>query len=124
MQQRRRSIFASSFSMILPRRRNLPRLGEGEEQPRGFTVTRIWAVCLPLSIAIISASILLSQGDAERRPFLLFGIGIVLGVIGLLSLFVGLIQEGNRERARRRARDAARPSLLTPQAPKPTDPKA
>lgn len=113
MQQRRRSIFASSFSMILPRRRTI----EGGEQPRGFSVTRIWAVCLPLSIAIISASILLSQGDAERRPFLLFGIGIVLGVIGLLSLFVGLIQEGNRERARRRARDAARPSLLKPKDP-------
>lgn len=113
MRDRRRSIFASSFSMILPRRRN----ADGEEQPRGFSVARIWAVCLPMSIGIISASILISQGDAERRPFLLFGIGIVLGVIGLISLFVGLIQEGNRERERRRARDAARPSLLTPKDP-------
>jgi len=73
-----------------------------------WTFTRIWIACLPLSIAAIAGSILLSGGDPERRPFVIFGIGIILGVIGLVSLFVGLIQAGNIERARRRARDAAR----------------
>jgi uncharacterized membrane protein YbhN (UPF0104 family) len=107
MVPRRRSIFASSFSMLLPRKRT----PADTAAPRGMTLARIWIACLPLSIAILAGAILLSGGDPDRRPFLLFGIGIILGVIGLISLFIGLVREGNKERARRRARDAARKPL-------------
>jgi Na+/melibiose symporter-like transporter len=92
------------FSLILPR-------GSARKSAIGrkpMTFARIWVACLPLSIAAVAAAILLSGGDPERRPFAIFGVGIALGVIGLVSLFVGLIQAGNLERARRRARDAAR----------------
>jgi len=90
------------FSLIAPRR-------QATDGPRrGWTFTRIWIACLPLSIAALAGSILLSGGDPDRRPFVIFGIGIVFGVLGLASLFIGLIQAGNIERARRRARDAAR----------------
>ena len=91
-----------NFSMILPRRRR-----DGSER-QGFSFARVWLACLPLSIAAIAGSILVSGGDPEHRPFLIFGVGVIFGVIGLLSLFVGLIQAGNIERARRRAREAAR----------------
>ncbi len=91
-----------NFNMILPRRR------PGDPQRQGWGFTRIWIACLPISIAAIVGSILVSGGDPEQRPFLIFGIGVTFGVIGLFSLFVGLIQAGNIERARRRARDAAR----------------
>ncbi len=92
------------FTLIAPRAK--PRLGDVPQ--RGIAFTRIWIGCLPFSIAAIAGSILLSGGDPEHRPFVIFGIGITFGVIGLLSLFVGLIQAGNVERERRRARNAAR----------------
>jgi hypothetical protein len=99
---------------LIARRKTAAGIARGSSSNRPLTArqrwsfTRIWIVCLPMSIAAIAGSILLSGGDPERRPFVIFGIGIVLGVIGLASLFVGLIQAGNIERARRRARDAAR----------------
>ena len=88
------------FSLIAPR--------NSDGSRPGITFTRIWIACLPLSIAAISGSILLAGGDPEQRPFVIFGIGIAFGVLGLASLFAGLVQAGNKERARRRARDAAR----------------
>jgi hypothetical protein len=92
------------FSLILPRE---PR-GKGPIGRKPWTFSRLWIACLPLSIAGVAGSILMSGGDPEKRPFVIFGIGVTFGVIGLLSLFVGLIQAGNIERARRRARQAAR----------------
>jgi hypothetical protein len=101
------------FSLVAKRRTAADIVrGTSVEKPalsgQRWSFTRIWVACLPLSIAAIAGSILLSGGDPERRPFLIFGIGVVAGVIGLLSLFVGLIQAGNAERARRRARDATK----------------
>ncbi len=86
---------------------------------RRWTLTSLWGICLPLSIALVSGSILLSGGDPAQRPFLIFGAGVVCGVIGLASLFVGLIEAGNKERARRAERDRARAAASTGDLRKP-----
>ena len=75
---------------------------------RGLSLRTAWSVLLPVSIAAISGAILLSGGDPEQRPFLIFAGGVLAGVVGLLSLFVNLIQAGNEERARRAERERQR----------------
>ncbi|MDR3493478.1 MAG: hypothetical protein P4L82_02650 [Ancalomicrobiaceae bacterium] len=75
---------------------------------RRLTFGTLWRIFLPTAILAIGGSVLSSEGNPLERPIWIFAAGVICGIIGAVSLFVGLVEDGRQERARRSARDGAR----------------
>jgi drug/metabolite transporter (DMT)-like permease len=99
------------FSLLSPRPSPGGRRRPDDPRPRPrLTFGSLWRIFLPAAILAIGGSVLSSQGDPNERPIWIFAAGVICGVIGAVSLFVGLIDEGRRERAHRSTQTPVIPS--------------
>ncbi|TBW34626.1 hypothetical protein EYW49_17930 [Siculibacillus lacustris] len=69
---------------------------------------RLWRFFLPGAIALIAAAILTGVVDTTARPAWLFAGGVVIAMIGVVSLLRHLWDQGRAERAARDERSMRR----------------